>query len=221
MATTHPQSETRRMPVRLSVEEVAGKADELAAKVKEAREQEDVIAEKEASWKRTKKAMTALLNRIRSEANDLADVVETGQEEGEVVCDWLYALNMGWAFLVRRDTLELVSKRQLREEERQMVLGEVLQEPTDEQLAEWADARPRECGECGEPTEECLCGDPEAEEADEVLRGHVPFGSGEYGGPEIDEEEDYDEGREGPPVERTFVVDGDKEHVLPSAGDQI
>ena len=54
------------------------------------------------------------------------------------------------------------------------------------------DAEPdngRECEECREPVDECLCVDPEADEAQRVLRGHVPFGSGEYGDPDEEDED--------------------------------
>lgn len=136
---TRPQGTTRRLPVVLEEEEVAERAQQLAKAVDAVATQEASIAAETALWAEKKKAMAGYLHHLKTEANALAAVVETGKEDQEVACSWLYALKAGAAFLVRDDTGELVTARRLSDAERQAELVEVLREPTSEQLALWLD----------------------------------------------------------------------------------
>jgi hypothetical protein len=137
MATIHPQSEERLLPVDLTTDEAAEAAQDLALAVKEHDDYKDTLDDWLDDMKRAKKAKTANLDSLAGDVSRLAHKVTDGKEERSVPCDWLYALGSGMAFLVRRDTEELIQKRRLMDDERQIVLGEVLQEPTPEQLAKW------------------------------------------------------------------------------------
>ena len=137
MPTTHPQSESRLVSVELSPEILADKALELAQAVEAVKEAEEAISDAKADWTATKKALEADLTASKDLCNGLAEIVESGREFQAIDCDWLYRLDLGLAFLVRQDTGELIERRELAEAERQLVMGEVLQEPTEEQMAEW------------------------------------------------------------------------------------
>lgn len=131
------QTENRTLPTELSPEDLAEESKKLATAVEEVAKQKDAIAEKTGLWRETKKKMEGYLGHLEGEMNALAEIVDTGIAEREVPCSWLYALPVGYAFLTRDDTAELVTHRKLREEERQTDLLEVLREPTEEQLAGW------------------------------------------------------------------------------------
>lgn len=122
------------MLVKLNDNELAGKGEELAAKVREEDAEQLAFAAWQTSMKESQKAKKEHLAELHRETSRLAAVVDAGKEERQVSCSWLYALSMGMAFLVRDDTGELVDHRELAEEERQVDLTEVLREPTPEQV---------------------------------------------------------------------------------------
>lgn len=132
-----PQGETRILPVALTAEEIAVKGVGLAEAVDAADQQRREIERAKANWSATHKALKVELEKREEECSALARIVESGQEEQEVGCSWVYALAAGWAFLVRNDTGEKVDERELDGEERQVDLTEVLREPTPEQLGKW------------------------------------------------------------------------------------
>lgn len=134
------QTETRNLPTELSPEDLAEESKKLATAVEEVAKQKDAIAEKTGLWRETKKKMDGYLGHLEGEMNALATIVDTGVAERAVDCSWLYALQQGFAFLVRDDTGELVTHRRLRDDERQENLLEVLREPTEEQLGTWTAA---------------------------------------------------------------------------------
>jgi hypothetical protein len=134
-------AESRHLPVKLTEEEVAEKAQELAESV--AREEE--MREAFAAWKSTMdeaaKAKKAGIYLAHADTVHLGEVVETGIEERLVDCTWLYSKTA--AYLRRDDTGELVQVRELREDERQAVIGEaeVVQVPAQEKAGSSAEIR--------------------------------------------------------------------------------
>lgn len=132
-----PTTETRNLPVKLSEDELAGKAQELAESVAA----EEKLREDFAAWEDTmKQAKKARMGRIAIAHDDtvnLGQIVETGVEDRDVACSWLYTKEA--AYLKRDDTGELVQVRDLRADEKQAVIGEeaVVQEPTFEDLLLW------------------------------------------------------------------------------------
>lgn len=133
-----PVGATCTLPVELSPEDLAVKAKELATATVEVEKQELAIEEAKGVWSAKKKAMEGYLSHLKGDANHLAEVVDTGVEEREVACSWLYALKEGAAFLVRDDTGVLVRGRHLEQSQRQeSLLDGVIREPTPEQLAAW------------------------------------------------------------------------------------
>jgi hypothetical protein len=132
-----PQTDTRVLLVDLQPEEREAKGEELALAVVERdgyeRDFEDWLEDMKAS----KKSRTKELERLDGNVSELARVLESGREERDVACSWLYSLGHGYAFLIRDDTGEMIAHRRLPDEERQADLTEVLREPTLEQLAEW------------------------------------------------------------------------------------
>lgn len=134
---TRIQTETRSLPTELSPEDLAEESKRLATAVEEVAKQKDAIAEKTGLWRETKKKMEGYLAHLEDDMNTLATIVDSGFADREVECSWLYALKVGYAFLIRDDTKELVHHRKLGDQERQENLLEVLREPTEEQLAAW------------------------------------------------------------------------------------
>lgn len=134
-----PQEAKRSLLVKLTDEEAAQKAQDLAAAVSAAEKQRDAIAEAKGNWAEKKKKLEGYLGHLEHEANVLAAVVEAGAEEREVSCSWLYSMPNMAAFLVRDDTGELVQAKRIEEEAggQQSLIDEVLREPTPEQLETW------------------------------------------------------------------------------------
>lgn len=128
---------TRALTVELTPEELAKESQRLAEAVEALAKQEKDIVDAKGAWSDRKKKMEGYLAHLKDDANALAAIVDSGTMEREVACTWLYHLATGYAFLVRDDTGELVTHRQLSDPERQTDLLEVLQEPTPEQLAAW------------------------------------------------------------------------------------
>jgi hypothetical protein len=132
------QGETRELPVVLTDEELLTVGADLAAAVDEAAEAEIALAAWEAGIKSSREARKGEIKRLRADQEKLGETIQTGKDKRDVPCAWLYALPAGYAFLLREDTQELVTHRKLRDEERQMEIGEApYREPTPEQLAEW------------------------------------------------------------------------------------
>lgn len=133
-----PTTETRFLPVTLTEEVLAERAQQLADSVREEEEKREAFAAWEDTMKQAKKAHLGRIAIAHDDTVKLGEIVESGKEEQDVKCTWLYTADS--AFLKRDDTGELVQVRQLREDERQAVIGEaeVIQVPTIEDLKDWS-----------------------------------------------------------------------------------
>jgi hypothetical protein len=135
---SRPQGETRELSVILTPEELEDRGADLAAAVRNADQEEAHMEGRKAAWREELKGLKEDLHVARTEASKLAEIVRTGKEKRDVDLTWKYAIPDGWAFLVRNDTGERVQSRKLKDEERQLTLGEPpYAEPTPEELAEW------------------------------------------------------------------------------------
>lgn len=134
------QSETRSLPTPLTAEELAEESKLLAEADLAVNRQEEVLAEAVGKWKKSKKLMEECLGYLKTQAAEQLEIVHSETKAKDVPCSWLYALEIGYAFLLRDDTGELVHHRKLGEQERQKELLEVLREPTPEQLATWVES---------------------------------------------------------------------------------
>lgn len=132
-------AESRHLPVKLTEEELAAKAQELAENVAKEEELREEFAAWEDTMKQAKKAKQGRIAIAHDDTVHLGEIVETGVEERLVVCTWLYSKET--AFLRRDDTGDLVHARQLRDDERQAVIGEaeVVREPAQEDLLRWTE----------------------------------------------------------------------------------
>lgn len=132
-------AESRHLPVKMTEEELAAKAQELAENVAKEEELREEFAAWEDTMKQAKKAKQGRIAIAHDDTVHLGEIVENGFEERLVNCTWLYS--KGNAFLRRDDTGELVQVRQLRDDERQAVIGEadVIQEPAESSLVFWAE----------------------------------------------------------------------------------
>lgn len=133
-----PTTETRNLPVKLSEDELAGKAQELAESVSEEEQQREAFAAWESTMKEAAKAKKAGIYLAHAETVRLGEIVETGIENRDTPCTWLYTKEA--AYLRRDDNGELVQVRDLRADEKQAVIGEeaVVQVPTLDDLETWA-----------------------------------------------------------------------------------
>jgi len=133
-------AESRHLRVKLTEDELAAKAQELAESVAREEEMREAFAAWESTMKEASKAKKAGIYLAHADTVHLGEVVETGVEERLVTCTWLYSKEN--AFLRRDDTGDLVQVRQLRDDERQAVLGEteVVQEPAEGDLVSWTEA---------------------------------------------------------------------------------
>jgi hypothetical protein len=135
---SRPQGETRELSVTLTPEELEDRGADLAAAVRNADQEEAHMEGRKAAWREELKGLKEDLHVARTEASKLAEIVRTGKERRDVDLTWKYAIPDGWAFLVRNDTGERVQSRKLKDEERQLTLGEPpYAEATPEELAEW------------------------------------------------------------------------------------
>lgn len=136
-----PTTETRFLPVTLTEEVLAERAQQLAESVKEEEDLREKFAAWESTMKEASKAKKAGIYIAHDHTVKLGEIVESGKEGQDVACAWLYTADS--AFLKRDDTGELVQVRQLREDEREAVIGEaeVIQEPTQDDLEVWAEAK--------------------------------------------------------------------------------
>lgn len=132
-------TETRNLPVKLSEDELAGKAQELAESVAAEEKLREEFAAWEDTMKQAKKAKQGRIAIAHDDTVNLGQIVETGVEDRDVPCSWLYTKEA--AYLRRDDTGELVQVRDLRPDEKQAVIGEeaVVQEPTQSDLLLWVE----------------------------------------------------------------------------------
>lgn len=128
-----PTTETRFLPVTLTEEVLAERAQQLAESVKEEEDLREKFAAWESTMKEASKAKKAGIYIAHDHTVKLGEIVESGKEGQDVACTWLYTADS--AFLRRDDTGELVQVRQLRGE------TEVIQEPTQDDLEVWAEAK--------------------------------------------------------------------------------
>lgn len=132
------RAEDRHLPVKLTEEELAEKAQDLAESVAREEEMREAFAAWESTMKEAAKAKKAGIYLAHADTVHLGEIVETGIEERVVACTWLYSAAA--AYLRRDDTGELVQVRELREDERQAVIGEVVvKEPAQEDLLRWTE----------------------------------------------------------------------------------
>lgn len=137
-----PTTETRFLPVTLDEATLAERAQQLAESVKEKEDLREKFAAWESTMKEASKAKKAGIYIAHDHTVKLGEIVESGKEGQDVACTWLYTADS--AFLKRNDTGELVAVRQLRDDERQTVIGgvfgpgEVIQEPTLSDLECWS-----------------------------------------------------------------------------------
>lgn len=137
------QGETRELTVVLTDEELVLAGTKLCEAVQDADGYEEELEGRKADWRETLKTMKEELSHRRKVASEAAEIVRTGEEKRDVGCTWKYALAAGWAFLVRDDTGERIFSRKLKDEERQMTIGEPpFAEPTPEELEEWLKTLP-------------------------------------------------------------------------------
>lgn len=139
-AKVRTTTETRNLPVKLTEDELAGKAQELAESVAAEEKLREEFAAWEDTMKQAKKAKQGRIAIAHDDTVNLGQIVETGIEDRDVACTWLYTKEA--AYLRRDDTGELVQVRDLRADEKQAVIGEeaVVQEPTFEDFRLWGGA---------------------------------------------------------------------------------
>lgn len=132
--------ETRNLPVDLTDEQVESRSRLLArGHLDLMKEEEDAAARAEAA-KSAIKAEKERLKRKRGELDALAEAITSRKVKMDVDCDWKYFLGEGEAgvkILVRRDTGQAIERRPVSKDERQLVIGERLEEANEDQLRLW------------------------------------------------------------------------------------
>ncbi|HKV10733.1 MAG TPA: hypothetical protein VJ725_21510 [Thermoanaerobaculia bacterium] len=132
--------ETRTLTVQLNDEQVESRSRQLARKSIDLAELEKSI---EAKAEVHKSVMKELKDRVKEEKGELRALAEAVSKRAirtDVDCDWRYYLGEGETgikILVRRDTGEAVDRRPLTQEERQLFIGEKLEEANAAQVALW------------------------------------------------------------------------------------
>lgn len=136
--------ETRRLAVQLTEEQVESRSRQMASGYIKLKTDERDLVRREKVSKDAFKAEREELTRRSGELDALADSVAKRRIVTDVDCDWFYHLGettegapAGFKILVRRDTKEAVERRPLTTEERQLVIGEKLEEANAEQLKLW------------------------------------------------------------------------------------
>lgn len=133
--------ETRSLYVALTDEQVESRSRQLSQEVLNLAEEEAEIEAYEADMKSSVKARRKGLAAQRGDVNAQARAVAERRIKMPVDCDWKYVLGDtekgGVKILVRRDTGEAIERRPLTQEERQLVIGEALEEANAEQLSLW------------------------------------------------------------------------------------
>lgn len=109
------ESQVCQLTVKLTREEIAQRAKELAEKIKE---HDRLDAERKANAAEIKVAIDAANTRIR----ELSNAVHSGTEIQDVACDWVADTDRLLMRLIRRDTGETVTTRSMTKEERQLEL---------------------------------------------------------------------------------------------------
>lgn len=133
--------ETRSLTVDLTDEQVESRSRQLARGhldlAKDRAELDRRKSDQKAAWKAEEKG----LDRRAGELDSLAQAVATRKIKTDVDCDWRYYLgpegSNGTKILVRRDTGQAIEQRPVTTEERQLVIGERLEEANEEQLKIW------------------------------------------------------------------------------------
>lgn len=152
---------TRFLTVSLTDEEVAEVSQDLAATIHDREETQRSFEAATEAWKRQKKSFEGALGSLDERLSELADQVTARKAERDVPVDWHYSLAQGKAYLVRRDTMEALEYRELRPEERQLKIGDVLKpvEADDVMVEQWEEQLEARKGSKVEP-------EPEAEDDD-------------------------------------------------------
>jgi hypothetical protein len=132
--------ETRTLWVSLTDEEVDARARQFATAHHDLRAAEADLVKWKEDMKAAAKARESEVERQKGEVDLLAETVRLRRVRTQVECDWQYRLGEGDGgvkYLIRRDTGEAVERRPLTVEERQLVIGERLDEASPEQIDLW------------------------------------------------------------------------------------
>lgn len=132
--------ETRTLTVQLNDEQVESRSRQLARKSIDLAGLEKSIESRNESHKALMKDLKDRLKEEKGELRALAEAVSKRAIRTDVDCDWKFYLGEGETgikILVRRDTGEAVDRRPLTQEERQLIIGEKLEEASADQLALW------------------------------------------------------------------------------------
>lgn len=113
MSEGRGKQETRVLDVKLTRDEVEQRAKELAASVKE---HDRIDAERKADAALAKVKIDTISAQIRR----LSNAVESRTEPQEVPCEWVADNHRLRMKLVRLDTMEVISTRDMTKEERQL-----------------------------------------------------------------------------------------------------
>lgn len=138
--STRRTMETRSLWVQLTDEQVESRSRQLARQFLDLKKEEAELENYKEGMKSAVKAREAALNRAKGALDALASAVSQRAIQTDVDCDWHFYLGAdegGVKVLVRRDTGEAVDRRPLTLQERQLVIGEKLEEATADQLALW------------------------------------------------------------------------------------
>lgn len=160
--------EMRSLWVSLSDEQVEARARQLSRGTIDLADAETEFETWQAGQKEAIKARRKDLGKRRGELEALAHAVAERRIRTDIECDWHYNLTDegGFKILVRRDTGEAVERRTITAEERQLVIGEKLEEANVEQLALWE----QQLNAAGRPAVE----DEPAEEEHQDEQGDIP-----------------------------------------------
>lgn len=159
MAQDRERMEMRALECTLTEEERDAKARELARVIMEERDQAAAISKHQTEAKEAQKALEAHLRELQGQRMTLATEVTSRRVRRDVKCLWYYDFEGNRKILVRTDTGSAVARVKLTEEERQLALGELLAEATDEQIQRWD----RELQEPAPSDEEAVPTDGEGE----------------------------------------------------------
>lgn len=107
------KQETRVLDVKLTREEIEQRARELAGTVKE-HDRVDTDRKAEAAAAKLK------IDELNAQIRKLSRSVELGTEQQEVACEWFADNRRMRMNLVRLDTMETISTRDMTKEERQL-----------------------------------------------------------------------------------------------------
>jgi len=119
---TKAQKITRMLPVELTQEEMLARGRELAAVSGQLGAAHADLDTQSEDWKETKKALQNAIEHLEQELRDLAQIVRSGAEDRSVECYQTRNEATGTMEVRRVDTGELVSTRQLSEDEKQATL---------------------------------------------------------------------------------------------------